>query len=169
MTDVPYLLRSAEIRSARRRFRHPWNRDSEVVLTQLAPLTGLKRTGVSVVSIAPGKASFVPHMHHREEEWVYIISGSGTADIGDDQYPVEAGDFMGFPPATVAHNLRNTGDETLVYLMGGESLEHEIADFPEHGRRMIRLGETMDIFDLSDARPMDPFTLDEIEEEGGDD
>ena len=169
MSDSPYLIRRDQVSKARRRFRHPWNPDSEVILTQLAPLTGLKRTGVSLVSIPPGKQSFVPHMHHREEEWVYIISGSGTADMGDDHYPVEAGDFMGFPPATVAHNLRNTGDETLVYLMGGESLEHEIADFPEHGRRMIRLGETMDIFDLSDSRPMDPFTLDEVEDEGGDD
>ena len=166
MSDTPCMLRHTDIRDARKRFRHPWNPNSEVILTQLAPLTGLERTGVSLVSIPPGKESFATHMHHSEEEWVYIISGSGTAEIGEGHYPVEAGDFMGFPPATVAHNLRNSGDEPLVYLMGGESLENEGADFPALGRRMVRLGQTIDVFDLEDGRPMDPFTLEEI---GGED
>lgn len=166
MSDPPFLVSRDQVRAARRRFRHPWNPDSEVVFSQLAPLTGLKRTGVSLVSIPPGRESFVAHMHHREEEWVYIISGEGTAEIGDDEYPVGAGDFMGFPPGTVAHNLRNDGDETLVYLMGGESLEREVVDFPGLRRRMVRLGETMDIFDLADARPMDPFTLEDAGHEG---
>ena len=142
MIDSPYIVRRQQVSQARRRFRHPWNPDSEVVFSQLAPLAGLKRTGVTLVSLPPGKESFVAHMHHREEEWVYILSGEGTAEIGDDHYPVSAGDFMGFPPGTVAHNLRNTGGETLLYLMGGETLEHEIADFPGLGRRMVRLGDT---------------------------
>jgi uncharacterized cupin superfamily protein len=165
MSDNPYLLRRADIRKARKRFCHPWNPDSEVVLTQLGPPTGLKRTGVSLVSIPPGRESFVAHMHHREEEWVYILSGSGAARIGDEEYPVGAGDFMGFPPATVAHNLRNTGQEPLLYLMGGESLETEVADFPGLGRRMVRLGPKMEIFDLADGRPMDPISLEDAGED----
>lgn len=165
MSESPYLLSGASIREARKLFRHPWNPDSEVVLTMLGPPTGLKRTGVSLVTIPPGKESFVPHMHHREEEWVYILSGAGAALIGDEEYPVGAGDFMGFPPATVAHNLRNTGDEPLVYLMGGESLENEVADFPGLGRRMVRLGQRMDIYDLADGRPMDDFSLEDVAED----
>jgi uncharacterized cupin superfamily protein len=162
MSDSPYLIRRDKVSKARRRFRHPWNPESEVVFSQLAPLTGLKRTGVTLVSLPPGKESFVAHMHHWEEEWVYILSGNATAEIGDVHYPVGAGDFMGFPPGTVAHNLKNTGDETLVYLMGGETMEHEIADFPGLGRRMVRHGETMEIYDLADGRPMDSFALEEV-------
>jgi uncharacterized cupin superfamily protein len=169
MSDSPYLIRREKIREGRKRFRHPWNPDSEVVFSQMAPLTGLKRTGVTLVSIPPGKESFVPHVHYREEEWVYVLSGTGTALIGDDDYAIEAGDFMGFPPGTVAHNLKNTGDETLVYLMGGEALGHEIADFPGLGRRMVRRGETMEIYDVADGRPMEPVVFEEVgdEDEGG--
>ncbi len=165
MSESPYLLRSASIREGRKRFRHPWNPDSEVVLTQLGPPTGLKRTGVSLVTIPPGRESFAPHMHHCEEEWLYILSGAGAAQIGDEEYPVGAGDFMGFPPGTVAHNLRNTGDEPMVYLMGGESLENEIADFPGLGLRMVRLGPSMEIFERADGRPMDPIVVEDAGED----
>lgn len=37
---------------------------------------------------------------------------------------------MGFPTPSVPHHLRNIGDEDLVYLVGGENLEVEVADFP---------------------------------------
>lgn len=169
MSDSPYLVRREQVRNGRKRFRHPWNPDSEVVFSQMAPLTGLKRTGVTLVSIPPGKESFVPHVHYREEEWVYIISGNGTAEIGEEQHAVAAGDFMGFPPGTVAHNLKNTGDEMLVYLMGGEALEHEIADFPGLGRRMVRRGESVEIYELTDGRPMDPIAFEDVgsDDDGG--
>ena len=47
----------------------------------LSRLTGLKHSGVNLARIAPGKESFVYHSHQREEEWLYILSGTGTAEI----------------------------------------------------------------------------------------
>ncbi len=58
--------------------------------------------------------------------------------------------------ARVAHHLRNTGDEDLVYLSGGENVDIEIADFPRLGKRRIRRGETVEIFELADAKPFGP-------------
>ena len=43
-----------------------------------------------------------------------------------------------------------------------EGMEHEIADFPGLGRRMVRHGETMEIYDMADGRPMDSFALEEV-------
>jgi uncharacterized cupin superfamily protein len=63
---------------------------------------------------------------------------------------------MGFPTPGVAHHLRNPSGEDLVYLVGGESLDVEIADFPRLGRRMIRRGEEVEIYDVSDARGFGP-------------
>jgi len=57
-----------------------------------------------------------------EEEWVYILSGRGLADIDGQQYEVGPGDFMGFPSPGIAHLLRNPFEEELVYLMGGEAV-----------------------------------------------
>ncbi len=60
---------------------------------------------------------------------------------------------MGFPTPSVAHHLRNTGDEDLVYLTGGENLDREIAEFPRLGKRMLRRVEAVEIYDISDAKP----------------
>jgi uncharacterized cupin superfamily protein len=59
-------------------------------------------------------------------------------------------------PHPAAHHLSNPSDEDLVYLIGGESYDVEIADFPRLGRRMIRRGEEVEIYDVSDARSFGP-------------
>ncbi len=46
--------------------------------------------------------------------------------------------------------MRNPFSEDLVYLAGGEHREMDVADFPKLGRRMFRLPEKVEIFDLGD-------------------
>ena len=153
MSDVkPNLIRAADIRRQEESARHTMHRTSQLIGTHLSPLTGLSRTGVSIVRIPPGKESFAYHAHHGEEEWIYILAGTGIALIDDKEYNVSEGDFMGFPAPSVAHHLRNDSSKDLVYLMGGESREIEIADFPHHGKRMVRTGNEVQVFDLADGR-----------------
>ncbi len=152
----PHLLRRDAISAGESTFSHPWNPRSEVTGTHLSPLAGLQRTGISLVRIRPGRESFAYHLHHREEEWIYILSGSGTALIDGREYEVGPGDFIAFPTPSVAHNMRNPKDEDLVYLMGGEHLDFEVADFPLLDKRMVRRGSEVEIYKLSDGRPFDP-------------
>ncbi|HEY9640750.1 MAG TPA: cupin domain-containing protein [Coleofasciculaceae cyanobacterium] len=153
----PLLLRAEQIAANLQGFSHPWNPNSELSGTQLGQTVGLQRTGVSFVRVPPGKESFIYHSHQREEEWIYILSGHGVAEIDGTEFEVGAGDFMGFPTPSVAHHLRNAGDEDLVYLMGGENLDVEIAEFPYLGKRMIRRGKAIEIYDSSDAKPFEPL------------
>jgi uncharacterized cupin superfamily protein len=155
--DRPELLRAADSAAKMGRHSHPWNRNSEMMGVQLGRLAGLKRIGVNLARIPPGKESFIYHEHEREEEWIYILSGTGTAEIDGGDYAVGPGDFMGFRAPSVAHHLRNSGDEELVYLMGGESLDIEIATFPKLGKKMVRTGERVEIYDVADARPFGPL------------
>jgi uncharacterized cupin superfamily protein len=157
MSDRPELVRAADAAAKMGRHSHPWNPRSEMNGVQLGRLAGLKRTGVNLARIAPGKESFVYHSHAREEEWLYILSGRGTAEIDGGEYEVGPGDFMGFPTPSVAHHLRNTGEEDLVYLMGGETLDAEVATFPSLGKRMVRTGDEVEIYDVSDAKPFGPL------------
>ena len=157
MKDRPELIRAAEAEAAMATHSHPWNPRSEIGGVQLGRRAGLERTGVSLARIAPGRESFVYHSHEREEEGLYILSGSGTAEIDGEEHDVGPGDFMGFPTPSVAHHLRNTGTEPLVYLMGGENRDSEIATFPRLGKRMVRVGGTVEIYDLADARPFGPL------------
>ena len=157
MKNRPELVRAADAAAKMGTHSHPWNPKSEMRGVQLAKLTGLVRTGVSLASIPPGKESFVYHSHAREEEWLYILSGTGTAEIDGADYAVGPGDFMGFKTPSVAHHLRNTGGEPLVYLMGGEKRDSEVATFPLLGKKMVRVGDKVEIYDLADARPFGPL------------
>lgn len=152
-----FLLRAAEIAEQAASFSHPWNPHSSISVTPMSRLAGLKRVGVSLAEMPPGKESFIYHAHEREEEWIYIISGRGIAEIDGEEFEVTAGDFMGFPTPSIAHHLRNPFDEELVYLMGGENLDVEIADFPRLGKRMLRRGENLEIYDISSAKSFGPL------------
>ena len=151
-----YLLRAADIAARSQTFSHPWNPRSEISGYQLGRATGLKRTGVNLARIPPGKESFAYHAHWTEEEWIYVLSGRGVARIDGADYKVGPGDFMAFPTPGVAHHMRNPFEAELVYLMGGEVRDVEVVDFPDLGKRMFRHPKEIEIFDLADARPFGP-------------
>ena len=153
--SYPYLLRRDAIRAGENTFSHPWNPQSEITGTHLSGLAGLKRTGVSLVRIPPGKESFAYHLHHREEEWIYILAGRGIALVDGREYELDPGDFIAFPTPSVPHHLHNPNEEALVYMMGGENLDFEVADFPKLDKRMIRRGSEVEVYKLSDAQPFD--------------
>jgi uncharacterized cupin superfamily protein len=151
------IVRAADIAAHAQEFSHPWNPQSLMRGTQLARSVGLKRTGVNFMRVPPGRESFVYHSHRYEEEWIYVLSGAATALIDGTEYPIGPGDFIGFPTPSVAHLLRNTGAEDLVYLAGGENREFEIAEFPTLRRRMVRTGDQVAIYDDADAKAFGPL------------
>jgi len=157
MEEKRFLVKADEVAEQAGGFSHPWNPNSEIIGARLSTLVGLSRTGVSVVRVPARKESFVYHSHQREEEWIYVISGRGVAEIDDEEFEVAAGDFMGFPTPSVAHHLRNPYDEDLVYLVGGENLDVEISDFPRLGKRMLRRGQDVEVYDVSDAKGFGPL------------
>ncbi|MDJ0620096.1 MAG: cupin domain-containing protein [Calothrix sp. MO_192.B10] len=144
------LLKASDIDSINEiEFHHPLNPNSEVYLRSLGDAVGFQRIAVTIARIPPGKESFIFHAHHNEEEWIYILSGRGVAEIGDMEYEVEPGDFMGFGLPQEAHHLRNPFDEELVYLVGGEKVNFDIGVFPRLGKRGIRDGDSAYIVDDS--------------------
>ena len=155
--SYPHIVRKAAAQEAEGTFSHPWNPDSEISGAQLSRMGGLKRSGVSIGRLKPGKESFAYHLHHNEEEWIYILAGCGVAHIDGEDYTLEPGDFVGFPTPSKAHQLANRGSEDLVYLMGGENHETEIADFPDHNKRVFRTKKGADVYDLDAAQPFGPL------------
>jgi len=147
------IVRAADIAAHSQEFSHPWNPRSQMHGTQLARSVGLRRTGVNFVRVPAGRESFVYHSHRHEEEWIYLLSGTAIALIDGVEYAVHAGDFIGFPAPSVAHLLRNPGPADLVYLVGGENREFEIAEFPGLGKRMVRNGQHVEVQETGDAPP----------------
>ncbi|NER81089.1 MAG: cupin domain-containing protein [Leptolyngbya sp. SIO1D8] len=151
MTDLPpQLLKAADIQASEEfKFNHPLNANSEVYLRSLSRKTDLNRVVVNLARIPPDKESFIYHSHSNEEEWIYILSGRGIADIGDAEYEVGPGDFIGFGLPQQPHHLRNPFDVDLVYLVGGEQIKVDIGTFPRHGKRVIREGDSAYIVEES--------------------
>ena len=47
-----------------------------------------------------------PHVHHLEEEQLYILEGELTFSVRDQTFPVRAGDFLHIPRDTI-HSFKN--------------------------------------------------------------
>jgi uncharacterized cupin superfamily protein len=88
MAQDRFVVRSEEAEQNAARFSHPWNPNSELYGTRLSSLVGLSRVGVSRVRVPPGKESFAYHSHYREEEWIYVLSGRGIAEVADEEVEV---------------------------------------------------------------------------------
>ena len=154
--EIPQFRSATAIRDmVEAHIQHPFNGNSDIYLKRLSPETGLQRLALYVARVPPGKESFAYHRHERDEEFVYVLSGRGIAQIGEDEIEIGPGDFMGFPaPDGPAHHLKNPFDKDLVYLMGGESSGLDIGYFPRIGKRIIFNKSGPTALDDQDCRQM---------------
>ncbi len=121
-----------------RAHRHQFNDNAVRMTRTLGVPAGLSRLGVHLIRLEPGRDSTQFHYHDADEEFVYILSGTGTAFIGELRVAVQPGDFMGFPSPSPGHGLHNDGDSDLVYLVGGESNPADLVHYPWIRRTMIK-------------------------------
>ncbi len=93
--------------------------------------------GVSVRAVPPGFASTHRHFHTVEEEWVFVLSGTGEARLGPHRIDVRAGSFVGLPPGPRPHHFLATGSDPLVFLEGGERIPGDDVWYPDLGQRVL--------------------------------
>jgi gentisate 1,2-dioxygenase len=74
----------------------------------------LKEKGLNFVhdDILPPGVSIGNHRHTRDEEYYYIVSGTGTMTLDQERFEVIGGDMTAVYPGGV-HGLENTGSEDL--------------------------------------------------------
>ncbi len=104
----------------------------------LGDAVGMTDMGIHLVRIAPGDESTEYHTHYCDEEFVYILSGHGIAEIGARKTKVGPGDFMGFTVKSLPHGLKNPYKEDLVYLMGGTRKAIDISEYPRSRKRAYK-------------------------------
>jgi uncharacterized cupin superfamily protein len=88
----------------------------------LGPLFGLTNFGMNHTTLAPGGSSSITHYHTKQEEMIYILSGTATLRLDDTEVTMNPGDVMGFPAGRpVGHSIVNRSTtEDLVYLEIGD-------------------------------------------------
>lgn len=64
--------------------------------------------------------------------------------IGADEHPIRKGDVITAPPGgkDTAHQIINTSDAELRYLAISTEIPHEIVEYPDSGKVMIRSAPT---------------------------
>lgn len=117
---------------------HFLNPNAKRINKSLGDATGLTGLGIHIIEVEPGCETTEYHVHYFEDEAVYVLAGSATAEIGDEDFPVKPGDFIGYRKGGAAHTIRNTGTETLRCLVIGQRLAHDVGDYPRKGKRIYR-------------------------------
>ena len=139
MSEDKYLLTKEEIDAYEGLDKtHFLNTKAKRNNKSLGDFTGLEALGVHLIAIEPGFESTEQHVHYHEEECVYILEGTATAVIGDEQHPVKPGDFIGYRAGGKSHVLVNDGDTTFKALVIGQRLAHDVADYTKLDKRIFR-------------------------------
>lgn len=149
-----YIVKKAEIEAMEGLFKqHFLNPNAQRVNKSLGDLTGLNGFGFHIIEVPPGKESTEYHVHYYEDECVYILSGSATVTIGDEEFAVSEGDFIGYRAGGLAHTMLNSGDTTLKCIVVGQRLAHDVGDYPRLKKRIYR--NTNRPWDLVDSDDID--------------
>jgi uncharacterized cupin superfamily protein len=135
------VLKREEIESMpETEFTHPLNPKSGASLRSLSEAAGLRRIGFHMIRLPAGREANEYHTHRFEEEFYYVLEGRGVVLVDGEEHEVGPGAFVGFPAPSGPHLMTNPYDDELVYLVGGERREFEIAEFPRRGKAVIRAG-----------------------------
>ncbi len=145
-----YLLTKQEIEEMEGlKKTHFLNPNAQRINKSLGDLTGLTGIGFHIIEIEPTFESTETHVHHFEEECVYVLEGEATAIIGDEKFKVFPGDFIGYRAGGKAHSLINDGERPFKCIVVGQRLPHDVGDYPKLGKRVYRnQGIPWDLVDL---------------------
>ena len=145
-----YLVKKSDIDSfSGTEKSHYLNANARRLNKSLGDLVGLTTFGFHLIEVPPGCESTEFHCHSHEDECTYVLSGTGVVRIGEEEFEINSGDFIGYPAGGMAHSMINCGSEVLKCLVVGTRAPHDVADYPKLGKRLYRnLGRTAELVDI---------------------
>lgn len=70
------------------------------------------RSEAATMVLAPGSKTGGPQNTHKGDQWLFVLSGSGSATVNGEQVALEAADLV-LIEAGEGHEIVNTGDAPL--------------------------------------------------------
>ncbi|MGE0080009.1 MAG: cupin domain-containing protein [Thiohalomonadaceae bacterium] len=90
-------------------------RDGSLIRELMHPTVhGNAAQSLAEAEVAPGGATHL-HLHRVTEELYHVTAGEGVMVLGDECFPIRAGDTVCIPPGT-PHCVENTGRSALKIL-----------------------------------------------------
>jgi uncharacterized cupin superfamily protein len=98
----------------------------------LGDVFGLSNFGVNLTRIMPGGQSALRHYHSKQDEFIYIVSGTATLITDAGETVLTPGMCAGFKAGVPdGHVLTNRGTEDVVYLEVGDRTPGDTAAYPD--------------------------------------
>jgi uncharacterized cupin superfamily protein len=117
----------------------------QIKMRRLGAAAGNLQLGATVTEVPPGAISFPFHYHCANEEAIYVLSGTGTARVGDAHVKVRPGDWIALPVGPAhAHQMINDGTTPLVYVCISTAHKCEVVGYPDSKKLASRAGESFD-------------------------
>lgn len=152
MSQRKYMISAKEIADFKGEMKtHLLNPDAIRLDKSLGDMVGLKNLGFHLIEVQPGKESTEYHKHYEEEECVYVLAGEAKVTIGDNEYRVKAGDFIGYPANDLPHTMLNDGNQVLRCIVVGQRLPSGVSEYPRKGKRAYRYAGKRDLVQLSNV------------------
>lgn len=98
---------------------------------------GLKKIGINIETMPPGRRTSWPHAESEEEEFAFVLEGTPDVWIDGEIFSLKAGDFVAFPAGTgIAHTFLNNTQSTVRLLVGGDqNIKTNKINYPLHPAR----------------------------------
>ena len=98
----------------------------------LGDLFGLANFGVNLTTLRPGAASSLRHAHSKQDEFVFVLSGTATLYTDEGRTELHPGMCAGFRAGSGnAHRLVNESGDDVVYLEIGDRTPGDEAVYPD--------------------------------------
>ncbi len=121
---------------------------------KLGECFGLTRFGVNLTHLAPGAVSALVHSHSRQDEFIYVLEGSPTLVLGEQEFLLSGGDCYGFKAGTgVAHQLVNRLQATVIYLEMGDRTTGDDVEYPNDDLKATQATDGAWILTHKDGSP----------------
>ncbi|MCC6712499.1 MAG: cupin domain-containing protein [Candidatus Dadabacteria bacterium] len=98
----------------------------------LGDLFGLANFGVNLTRLEPGAVSSIRHSHSKQDELVYILSGTPTLHTDEGRTALSPGMCAGFKAGDGnGHHLINETGEDVLYLEIGDRTPGDEVGYPD--------------------------------------
>jgi len=98
---------------------------------KLGDYFGLTNFGVNLTQLEIGAISALIHHHTKQDEFVYILEGTPTLLLGEQEFLLKPGECFGFKAGTgLAHQLINRSNESVLYLEVGDRSLDDGVEYP---------------------------------------
>lgn len=135
MSLHPVAIQAAEIPARTKPSNYPEPFASQMdgrIKRQLGDFFSLTNFGVNLTTLRPHAVSALRHAHSRQDEFIYILSGSPTLYTDEGATRLAPGMCAGFKAGSGnAHRLVNETEEEVVYLEVGDRTAGDEATYPD--------------------------------------